>query len=293
MEANLKRSRWAEADVVGLPAGEHDYFDRKSGSLFDGDRGVLLGTIAKALSAFANSGGGQLVLGVADDGASDGVPRAIKGRTSTREWLEQKVPHLLAYALTDFRVHVVERDPHASVIPAERDVIVIDVGDSGLAPHQCLHDGGDATKYLYYMRQAGHSVPAPHFYVELLRQRLTNAALTVTPGLIGYSYGAGSEGRIIVLLQLPMTVETSVAWPPTSGRSSAEVRGTSFPTDSATMSSTELAWPSPTRRAAFASTTRSCRAVRCSNAFRSRCILPARHEERRRSRVNSRTCSAT
>jgi hypothetical protein len=91
-EVSPKRDHWTEADVAALPAGEHDYFDRKSGRLFDGDRGDLLGTIAKALAAFSNSGGGHLVLGVADNGSFDGVPRTIKGRTTTREWLEQKIP---------------------------------------------------------------------------------------------------------------------------------------------------------------------------------------------------------
>ena len=136
MEASPKRDRWTEADVAELPAGEHDYFDRKSGRLFDGERGDLFGTIAKALSAFSNTGGGHLVLGVADDGSFDGVPRTISSRTSTREWLEQKIPNLLAYALTDFRVHVVERDQQSSLIPLDRDVIVIDVGDSALAPRR-------------------------------------------------------------------------------------------------------------------------------------------------------------
>jgi hypothetical protein len=115
---------------------------------------------------------------------------------------------LLAYPLSDFRVHVVERDQHGSRIPADRDVIVIDVGDSALAPHQCVHDGGDAAKYMYYMRQGGHSVPAPHFYVELLRQRLTNAALTATPSRIVYVVGSGDQhAGLFALLALRMIVE--------------------------------------------------------------------------------------
>jgi Putative DNA-binding domain len=207
MEVSTRRDRWTEAEVAELPVGEHDYFDRKSGLLFQTDATRLLGTLAKALSAFSNSGGGHLILGVADDGSFDGVPRTFKGTVSTREWLEQKVPNLLTYPLADFRVHAVERDPKTSAIPVDRDVLVIDVGDSALAPHQCLHDGGDAIKYLYYMRQGGHSVPAPHFYVELLRQRLTNAALTVTEGPVDYIYGTGSDSGIVALLKLVMTVE--------------------------------------------------------------------------------------
>jgi hypothetical protein len=56
MDLNMvKREKWTEADIEALPNGEHDYFERKSGRLFS-DRGELLGALAKALSAMANSG---------------------------------------------------------------------------------------------------------------------------------------------------------------------------------------------------------------------------------------------
>ena len=65
----VKREKWTEDQVVELPAGEHDYFERKSGKLFDrNDRNDLLDDLAKAASAFANSGGGYLILGVSDAG---------------------------------------------------------------------------------------------------------------------------------------------------------------------------------------------------------------------------------
>lgn len=68
----------------------------------------------------------------------------------------------------------------SSRIPPGKPVIVIDIGDSALAPHQCVHGGGDARKYTYYYRQAGRSEPAPHFYLELLRQRLVSPVLEAT-----------------------------------------------------------------------------------------------------------------
>jgi len=88
-----KREGWTEEQVSALPLGEHDAFDRKSGRLlsdpdFEKD-------VGKELSAFANSGGGHLLLGVQNDGTFDGVPVIKKGRTTTREWLEQKIPALL------------------------------------------------------------------------------------------------------------------------------------------------------------------------------------------------------
>ena len=55
----VKREQWTEDEVAALPSGEHDYFDRKAGALFDSaDRNNLLDVLAKAGSAFANSGGG-------------------------------------------------------------------------------------------------------------------------------------------------------------------------------------------------------------------------------------------
>jgi hypothetical protein len=167
-----KRERWTEADIDALPAGEHDYFDRKSGQLAD-DPSKLIEALAKALSAFANSGGGSLLLGVKDDGSFDGVAPQV-GKTSTREWLEQKIPGLVDYPLSDFRVHEVERGMPTR-IPPQKEIFVIDVGDSLLAPHQRKSDK------IYFYRAGGHSVGAPHFYLELIRQRLTHATLVATP----------------------------------------------------------------------------------------------------------------
>jgi hypothetical protein len=56
----VKRENWTEDQINELPSGEHDYFDRKSGNLFDAaaDRNNLFDTLAKAASAFVNSGEG-------------------------------------------------------------------------------------------------------------------------------------------------------------------------------------------------------------------------------------------
>jgi hypothetical protein len=103
----VKRDKWTEEDLDNLPSGEPDIFDRKSGLLFD-DKNEFFNAVAKALSAFANSGGGSLILGIADDGVPDGLPQR-EGNTPIREWLEQKIPNLLDYPLSDFRVHTVIR----------------------------------------------------------------------------------------------------------------------------------------------------------------------------------------
>ncbi len=86
------RQHWTETDVLALPAGEHDWFERKAGALYDPkDLSGIRGALAKASSAFANTGGGSLVLGIEDDGTTfDGLP-ATHGSTPTREWIEQVV----------------------------------------------------------------------------------------------------------------------------------------------------------------------------------------------------------
>lgn len=129
--AIIKRERWNEEDVLALPSVGQDYFDRKSGKIIS--KPSFEDDLAKALSAFANSGGGHLILGVTDNGVIDGLPETIKGRVRTKDWIEQKIPQLLTYPLQDFRVHEVEPSV-SSKIPPGCVIIVIDVGDSPLAP---------------------------------------------------------------------------------------------------------------------------------------------------------------
>lgn len=204
MEFNfVKRKKWTEVEIDALPQGEHDYFERKSGQLFD-EMGELLGKLAKTISAMANSGGGHIILGVDDAGLPDGVS-PTQGGTPMRDWLEQKIPRLVEYPLSDFRVHVIE-PASPSRIPQGRQVIVIDIGDSALAPHQCAHGGSGAQKYVYYHRQAGRSEPAAHFYIELLRQRLVAPSLKAVLKELVPLKAAHAEGGIFISTHLRYVV---------------------------------------------------------------------------------------
>lgn len=165
----MLRTNWTLSDINALPTGEHDFFDRKSGKLLQDPE--FRQTLAKVFSALANSGGGHIVLGVADDRTIDGVRRTVKGRTNTREWLEQVIPNLVEPVPMEFRVHLVSSTTDC-LIPDDGVVIVIDVGDSFLAPFQSRYSK------LYYYRVAGHSTPAPHFYLESLRNRKHIPVLT-------------------------------------------------------------------------------------------------------------------
>lgn len=184
------KGRWTETEVGAFPKGEHDYFDRKSGRLLSGSS--YRDGLAKAVSAFSNSGGGQILLGVEDDGSFQGLSPK-HGRTSTREWLEQIIPNLVDPALQAFRVHCVERSAQSD-IPSDRELIVVELDDSFLAPHQSRYDK------IYYHRVGGHSVPAPHFYLETLRQRATKPILVVSvAGITALTAYEHAEGVLVRL----------------------------------------------------------------------------------------------
>jgi hypothetical protein len=193
---DVKRPQWTEDEVLALPPGqEHDYFDRKSGAVLD-DVQKFRSALARHASAFANSGGGSLILGMTDQAQFDGIePMRSKGG-STREWIEQVLPHLLNYPLRDFRVHTVIPSVEASLIPKGREVIVIDVGDSSLAPHQAADTG------TYYYRVGGHSKPATHFYLETLRSRLTAPALEVWLKSVQKVSAYRKQGKVFLVLAI-------------------------------------------------------------------------------------------
>jgi hypothetical protein len=191
------KEKWTEAEVLNLPAGEHNYFDRKSGGLLT-DTTNFQAKFAKAESALANSGGGHIIFGQEDDGSITGVPHLVK-KTPMREWLEQKLPFLVSYPLESFRVHQVIRDAAGSIIPTDKELIVIDVGDSRLAPHQASFPPDNPQ---YYYRQGGKSIAAPHHYLEALRNRLTYAVLEATLDRVhlGESWRDGEDFVIIAII---------------------------------------------------------------------------------------------
>src|SRR5687768_14283400 len=99
---------WDEDYILSLPHGEFDWLEAKGRRAIDLSlptvrEAIVLENLAKEISAFANSGGGQLVLGLANPtsgthkwGVDDGgISTSVKGKISTKEWLEDIVPNLV------------------------------------------------------------------------------------------------------------------------------------------------------------------------------------------------------
>ncbi|PZR97536.1 MAG: hypothetical protein DLM70_19110, partial [Chloroflexi bacterium] len=75
------------------------------------------------------------------------------------------------------------------------------------APHQCIRESSDARKFIYYYREAGRSVPATHFHLELLRQRLVSPALEVELVAMAPRLATNVEGATFLATQLRFLIK--------------------------------------------------------------------------------------
>lgn len=155
---------WDEEYLLNLPIGEFDWLEVK------GRRGLdltldrvrekdVLENLSKAISAFANSGGGVIVFGLSNpitqwEVDDRGVNLVVK-KPSTREWLEDVIPTSVEFPLTSFNVYAIARSSDSSQIASGRAVFVIQVQDSEQAPHQAIDKR-------YYARVGGKSRPIGH-----------------------------------------------------------------------------------------------------------------------------------
>lgn len=202
---------WDEEYVLSLPLGEHNWVEMKGRRTVDLTvSGVLESKVrddlSKAISALANSGGGVLVLGLkelpngwaVDDG---GVALSIKGRMSTREWLEDVIPNLVEESLINFNVYVITRGSENSQIEEGRGVLVVEVGDSEQAPHQA----GDNK---YYARVGGKSRPIGHRLVTDIFNRRRNAKMELGVSFHVVRQRKASFRQILDISPLPIGFTT-------------------------------------------------------------------------------------
>jgi len=153
-----------------IPQNETTEWEFKAAAIFDTSKfgefkKQKLGRIA---SSFANSGGGYLLLG-----KQDGVPvfepvPQHEGRTTMEDHLSLVISQSVTPHYRNFEIR---RVPIGS--KANESVLVVEFLDSPAAPHQSVADVN------YFYRLPGHSVPAPHFHLELLRGRLTKTILEI------------------------------------------------------------------------------------------------------------------
>lgn len=159
-------AHWSLLRLLRLDVDEHDYQEFKSSEWIARDEDLhsdFLNALSKQVSAFSNGGGGSLIIGVTDAGTIDqGVLTTLKG--GTREWLEDIVNHSVSPRLKSFNVFEVALDSTPPGDPRPRAVYIIELPQSGEAPHQ-------ARDHRYYLRVAGKSRPMSHVHLEDILRR--------------------------------------------------------------------------------------------------------------------------
>jgi hypothetical protein len=151
---------WTDRDLQPeLPRAEDEHHEYKSSATTDGDLGNKL---ARAASAFWNSGGGVFIAGVDGRGEPDGGLSNSVGRQARRDWIDQAVAQVTPRAT--YVVHAIEDNGAGLNIGPGNAVYLIGFGESEIGPHM-------APDHRYYIRAGAHTIQASHFIIEAIRAR--------------------------------------------------------------------------------------------------------------------------
>jgi schlafen family protein len=184
-----------------IPPTETTEWEFKAAAIFDPSKfgEFKKQKLGKIVSSFANSGGGYLLLG-----KQDGVPTfdpvpTHEGRTTMEDHLSLVISQSVAPHYRNFEIRRVP----ISGKPSE-SVLVVEFLDSPASPHQSVADVN------YFYRLPGHSVPAPHFHLELLRGRLSKTILEIKDvQYVLTSVDHGQHQALCLHVALNVTVENT------------------------------------------------------------------------------------
>lgn len=143
----------------------HDLIAQGEGSRLEFKSSISTSArIARTLCAFANTGGGTLLIGVSDDGKIGGVSSEIKEMRKIEQATDSMVEPELSISY-----QVVKVDG--------KNVIVIDVPESTDKPHFAVDDQGKRT---IYVRAKDKSVPTNQL---IMKREITDKTLLQSPNV--------------------------------------------------------------------------------------------------------------
>jgi hypothetical protein len=170
MKKKTTINAWTEDMIISLGQDEYDFQEFKASPYLADENGINSNftiLLSKQVSAFANGGGGRIVIGLDDEGKVDGgVSTTLKGG-GTRAWLEDVISDLVTPKLRNFNVFEVTPTRSESAILAGSAVYVISINESPDAPHQAMDKR-------YYLRIAGKSRPMGHVHIQDVFRRTRN-----------------------------------------------------------------------------------------------------------------------
>ncbi len=168
--------RWDEAALRRLDPTEHDFQEFKGTGFLIRDGSVRSDfgiDLSRQISAFSNSGGGHLFIGIDDNGNIDQGGLPAHAKNGLREWLEDVIPGAVDPPLKVFNVFEVRTDgSEESAIAPGHAVYVVAIPTSEDAPHQ-------ARDYRYYLRIAGKSRPMNHTHIVDVQSRQKHPHISV------------------------------------------------------------------------------------------------------------------
>ena len=150
-----------------LPEHEDDRHEYKGSQISPPS---LKTEIEKAASAFWNSGGGTLFVGIDDNGKPDGGILPTVGNGPMQDWV-----HRVLHGVLPTGKYSIDLYKREEGIVSGRCVLGIEFAESRQIPHM-------APDHRYYIRAGAHSWPASHYIVEALwaRRRFTRPNLVHT-----------------------------------------------------------------------------------------------------------------
>ncbi|MEO1289038.1 MAG: ATP-binding protein [Chloroflexota bacterium] len=161
----IRIETWTEDDlVIDIPSGETDEYEFKSSLIRDSQhyRSDLSSKLTKTASAFWNTGGGILVVGVNDNGQVDGGIPSLMGKQKLRDWVDMILNGVSP--IGPYAVKTIKPTDANSKIDSGMVILVVAFGESYDLPHM-------APDNRYYVRAGAHSNPASHYLVEAIRAR--------------------------------------------------------------------------------------------------------------------------
>jgi hypothetical protein len=146
---------WDPAYLQGIAApGEYANLEKKRSDAFDpaARKAATREELAKQVCAFANSGDGFLVYGIADTGGLDaGVPAAI-GAQPVKAWVEADIPKLLQPPVHECQARLIQVQGHHA---PDGGALVVFIPLSPRRPHWTTQGNREVP----YIRAGEHSLP--------------------------------------------------------------------------------------------------------------------------------------
>ncbi len=186
-----------------LPESENQHWEFKDAILLTKEKRKqeLPAELGKQVSGFANSGGGYILFGFDDKTHAFQSCEQAVGRQRMKEFIVTMVQQSVEPLMHGVQVHRIPftNDP-------EQSVFVVVIPDSPSAPHQCSEKGDRR----YYRRTDFNTEAAPHFYLDLLRNRFTKTILKIE-GIIPHlqnvmNRNLGNRGVVGSMISLTLNI---------------------------------------------------------------------------------------